>query len=52
MMKQKMKKRKCGALLLACDVGTTGAKTVLIDSYGAVIAATAASYPTLHPRPD
>ncbi len=37
--------------LLGVDIGTTGAKSVLIDAGGRVLATASASYPLLTPRP-
>ncbi len=38
-------------VLLGLDIGTTGAKTVLIDQTGRVLAAATSGYPLLTPRP-
>lgn len=38
-------------LLLGVDVGTTGAKALLADAQGAVVAEHSATYDVLHPRP-
>ncbi|NLX58160.1 MAG: xylulokinase [Phycisphaerae bacterium] len=39
------------ALLLGIDIGTSGAKTLLIDTRGRVVASASAEYPCLAPRP-
>ena len=40
-----------GIVLLGVDIGTTGAKAVLIDATGAVVASATTEYPMFTPRP-
>ncbi|MDR7543232.1 MAG: xylulokinase [Armatimonadota bacterium] len=46
-----MTPRPCPPYLLGLDVGTTGAKTVLVDARGRVLATQTVTYPLLVPRP-
>jgi len=40
-----------GEFLLGLDVGTTGAKALVINSLGSVIASSTTEYPTMSPAP-